>query len=66
MIKKIYQIFPKNTFILKGNGVQVFSFKKKLKSQKKLIIKLLKNVYELCSYEFSSEEEILDYTNYDY
>ena len=32
----------------------------------KKIYKLFKYVYELCDYDFMSEEEIMDNNNYDY
>ena len=68
IIKKIYTIFPKVGYIYYIHEAQfrIALGKKVIDAQQKFIIKLLKNVYEICNYEFSSEEEIKDFNNYDY
>lgn len=68
IIKKIYTIFPKVGYIyyIREAEFRIAIGKKDIPAKLKLIIKLLKDVYEICNYEFSSEEEIKDFNNYDY
>ena len=68
IISKIYVIMPKVGYIY---YIREAEFRLALKNSniitmEKSIIKLLKNVFDICNYDFLSEEDIKDNNNYDY
>ena len=68
VLKKLYPIFPNNSYIYyirDGEFLTKISDKPKEKIVS-ILLKIFKIVYEYCQFEFSSEEDILDFENYDY
>ena len=68
MIKKIYSVFPKIGYIYFVREAEFRYSLSKIDAPKieKKLYKLFKFIYELCGYDFSTEEKILDNNNYDY
>ena len=67
-LKKIYPIFPEFEYIyyIKEGEFRTYLSKKSDNDKTIAILKMLKKVYDYWTYDFSSEEEIKDFTNYDY
>ena len=67
IIKKIYSIFPKTGFIYYVREAEFRYMISKLDESKieKKMWKVFKMVYDICDFDFMSEEEILDNNNYD-
>ena len=68
VLKKLYPIFPNNNYIYyirEGELRTKISDKPKQKIIS-ILLKMFKIVYEYCQFEFSSEEDILNFENYDY
>jgi len=66
--KKLYPIFPNTGYIY---VIREIEFRSKIMNKKDneiidLFFKMLKEVYDYCSFEFSDEEEIKNFNNYDY
>ena len=67
IIKKNYSIFPKTGFVYYVQEAEFRYMISKLEDNKleKKIWKLFKDVYDLCNFDFMTEEEIIDNNNYD-
>ena len=65
---KIYPIFPSKEIIyyIREGEFRIKIFGKTDNELKVSFLIMVKIVFEYCSFDFSSEEEIEDYNNYDY
>ena len=68
IISKIYVIMPKVGYIY---YIREAEFRLSLKNgnvvtTEKSVIKLLENAFDICNYDFLSEDDIKDNNNYDY